>query len=186
MSMRNTLAVTSLAIALSLPASHAWAAYVPGFLKGSVFDAAAQKSQIDGLLLYSVALAESASGKGGGLAGPSPLAIRAGNDAFYPKTRQEAEATLRSLLAEGRTNIDVGLMQVNLRWHGQRVASPYELLEPSRNLEVATQILYETLLSSPNDIRTAVGRYHNWEDERGGRYADRVLGIYKTLKKIYN
>lgn len=182
--MKKKLAPLFFALTVGLNANAAQGneVYVPHFLTGSIFEQVARKSQIDALLLYSVSLAESASYKGSGRTGPSPFAIRAGADAFYPNTRVEAEAILERLLSQGRTNIDVGLMQVNLRWHGHRVSSPYELFDPAKNLEVASDILYETLTSSPRDVRKAIGRYHNWEESKGGPYADSVLAVYKALK----
>lgn len=185
MSIRKRTTSTLVGCLLSLAASQSLASvFVPHFLNGSVFETAAHRSGLDALLLYSVALAESASGKGGGMAGPSPLAIRAGKDAFYPQTRHEAEQILQKLLAAGRKNVDVGVMQINLRWHGDRVSSPYELFDPNVNLKVASEILLETMASSPNDVRVAIGRYHNWELEKGGPYADRVLRIYKGIKQV--
>lgn len=169
-------------MAWSASAASAESPYVPAFLVGSIFERHAQKSGIDALLLYSIAMAESGATKSKGYAAPHPLAIRASNKAYYPANKKEAESILNSLLGEGKRNIDVGLMQVNIRWHGSKVQSPVDLLDADTNLAVASQILLTAMRSSPGDIAVAIGRYHNWKDlERAQRYSQRVLRLYKAI-----
>ena len=60
----------------------------------------------------------------GGLA-PWPWTVWLhGRGGVFLETREQALSTLRAYSAG---SIDVGLMQVNLRWHGHRIASPEEL-----------------------------------------------------------
>jgi hypothetical protein len=70
----------------------------------------------------------------------------------------------RALLAAFRqvppTRIDVGLTQVNLGYHAERVSSPCELLNPYRNLTIASQLLVEQHHAGESWITTA-GRYHH-------------------------
>lgn len=155
--------------------------YVPDFLKKSVFEKVALESGIDALLLYSVAITESAASAGRNLAAPHKYALRSDDLVAYPKNKDEALKTLAEWRKK-RTSIDVGLMQINLRWHGHRVDNPNELFNPETNLRVASQILIEAMKSSPFDVVTAIGRYHTWDKIRGEKYANRVLAVYRELK----
>ena len=80
--------------------------------------------------------------------------------------------------------VDVGLMQVNLRWHGHRIASPEELLEPERNLEIAAGILSEALATAPGDLELGIGRYHSPNEARARDYGRTVLTIWQGLQQL--
>lgn len=187
MFFRHSLTIFTLALAIACPGAFAQSEQTPEFLRGSIFDAQAARTGIESLLLYSIALVESGASRGRGLVAPSPYAIRVNerslNRAYYPSDRAEAQALLAELLEAGYTNIDVGLMQINLRWHGHRVKEPANLLDPAENISIGTDILYDAMLSSPSDVLTAVGRYHSWRPELGRPYAERVIRIYRSLKR---
>jgi len=157
--------------------------YVPKFLAGTVFETASQESGIDVLLLYAIAMSESNRSRGHGQTGPYALAIRACGRAHYPATRAEAEKTLQTILDSDCTNIDVGIMQISLRWNGKRTDSPFALLDASENVRVGSQVLLDAMQSSPHDVRTAISRYHSWTPELGLPYADSVLALYAALKR---
>lgn len=149
---------------------------------GYQWEKAAQNVGIDPVILYAVALAESASYRGLNMTSPWPYAIRNGSNATYAKSRIEAEQVLNKALQEGeKYQLDIGLMQINLRWHEHRVNSPDELLDPITNLDIGSRILAEAIQSSPNDLELGIGRYHSWNEERARWYGQRVLSIYRNI-----
>lgn len=153
-------------------------------LKGTVFERAAQAHQIDPVLLYSVGLAESSYARGNGNISPWPWTIRTPDGPIYKESRAEIEQTLQEQLAiyGEKSSIDVGMLQVNLRWNGDRVESPAVLLDPEQAAFTGAQLLKEALDSAPGDMELAVGRYHHWKHERISRdYGRRVLAIYNSL-----
>lgn len=157
---------------------------VPPFLEGSLFHKNYIETDIDPLLLYSISLAESAYKRDKINVGPSKYALQHDGKSYYPNNKAEASKILDELLSSGAKNIDVGLMQVNLLWNGKRVKSPYDLFDPTTNINVASDILLEAMLSSPDDIKLAIGRYHNWTDPvKGMNYANRVLRIYTNINQ---
>lgn len=152
-------------------------------LNGTVFESAGKASDLDPLLIYSVALAESAWGSKGGVR-PYPYAIRAAGKGIYAKDLATAKQTLTNLRATHK-NIDVGLMQINLRWNGHRVTDPSLLLNPSINTLTGAAILKEAINSAPGDHELGIGRYHHWSDEARSRsYGARVLAIYNNILEI--
>lgn len=153
-------------------------------LAGTAFEKAGHQHQIDPLLLYSVALLESGYGHGKGTVGPWHLTLRSPRSAFYLDTPLEAKKTLLSILAK-TSLVDVGAMQVNIKWNGFRVTAPTDLLDLATNIEVGASILMEAIQSSPNDLVLGLGRYHNWSDEKRARnYGSRVLAVHSNLKAM--
>lgn len=151
-------------------------------LRGTIWDQVAKQYQLDPCLLYSVALAESATPRGTGMTSPWPWVIRSPGGSIYVNSRYEAEFRLRREIAKwDAARIDVGLMQISSGWHRHRVRDINELLDPETNLRIAAEILSDALRSSPNDIALGVGRYHSWDSRRARWYGQRVLSIYRNL-----
>lgn len=179
-----------LSVALLTVASSFALAEPPAFaftLEGTGFDDAAELYQLDPVLLYSVALAESASGRGDGNVAPWPWTLRTLTKPYYGLTKDDAIKRLDGIIAERgpKVSVDIGFMQVNWFWHGHRVDKPSDLLDPKINLATGAQILSETIKSAPGDLELGVGRYHHWVDEEVSRaYGARVLSIYGQLKSL--
>ncbi len=178
-----------LAIALTLalmasPASFPEAKAAQASLAGTMYEAPALEYNLDPALLYSVALAESARGADSRLQ-PWPYTLRVLTEAgFYGKSREEAARQLETYLAQ-HGSVDIGIMQVNTRWHGHRVEDVTQLLDPSVGLRVGAEILREAIDSAPGDLVLGVGRYHNWADEERARnYGQRILAIYENILRV--
>ncbi len=147
-------------------------------LEDSPWEHAADAVSLDPLLLYAVALTESGRREGQDQLAPWPWALNVEGQPYFPASRDEAAQILT--LNKGKS-IDVGLMQVNTRWHGHRVTAHADLLEPATNLFVGAAILKEALDSEPGDLTTGLGRYHSTTRERGRSYARTVVEFYRHL-----
>lgn len=150
-------------------------------LAGTYWETAANEQGLDPLLLYSVALAESLVNRGGRTVSPWPYVYRTSEGPVYGQTREEVERWVASELAAGRRNIDIGLLQISLHWHGHRISNPIDLVNPETNMRVAAQILAEAMSSAPGDPVLGVGRYHSWREDAARRYGERVIRIYQGL-----
>ncbi|PXX95993.1 transglycosylase [Halomonas sp. LBP4] len=153
-------------------------------LAGTMYEAPALEHNLDPVLLYSVALAESARGADSQLQ-PWPYTLRVLTEAgFYGQSREEATQQLQRYLQK-HGSVDIGIMQVNTRWHGHRVDDVTQLLDPSVGLRVGAEILRESIDSAPGDLVLGVGRYHNWADEERARnYGRRILAIYRNIRRV--
>ena len=149
-------------------------------LQNTLFEKVGTEVGIDPLLLYSVALAESAYNPNNtDTISPHPWTLRT-SVPIYLNSPEEAKARLVQEMQ--KTNlIDVGLMQINLKWHAHRVPDPLTLLDPETNLRVGAQILKEALLSSPHNLVTAIGRFHSYDPKLSRRYGLTVYWIYIDL-----
>jgi len=94
-------------------------------------------------------------------------------------TRKSAEKALDFFIKKGITNVDVGLMQINLKWHGEKVDNKLSLLDPQTNLLVAAQILRD--VKDPNSKFQTVARYHSFNPKHGNGYAKKVLHYEKII-----
>ena len=92
-----------------------------------------------------------------------------------------ATVALQEALATGRMSVDVGLMQVNWRYHRSALGEADEALDPYRNLHAAAAIL-TACYRSRRDWWAAVGCYHAPNDaHRAERYRERVRGLWSDL-----
>jgi len=147
-------------------------------LEGTAWANIARKEGIDPLMLYAVALTESGRPAGQGQIEPWPWALNVGGRPIFAASREEAA---RLLTIHRDKSVDVGLLQVNTRWHGHRVNRLEALLDPGTNLAVGAAILKEALASTPGDLTTGIGRYHSTKPERAKAYARTVLALYQHL-----
>ena len=106
-----------------------------------------------------------------------PYAIHDGKThrAIFPKTREEAIATARRLVAAGH-RIDAGLAQINSEnwdWLG---LSPETVFDPCTNLAAGERVLIDAYARAPFSVDAAISRYNSGDAERGVRngYVSRV------------
>lgn len=153
----------------------------------SMWDAAAHVSGIPPNVIYAIAMHESRLKYGDGVKRPYPWTININGNPPVPlrfSSREEASSKLQSLIRSGITNVDVGAMQVNYKYHGHSVARPEHLLDPKTNLMVAAVILSEHMRRNNGDQARAVADYHNRSPVIGGTYAARVYGMVDANKEI--
>lgn len=120
-------------------------------------------------LMPAIALVE--SGTGGA---PWPWTLNEGGKGMYFKTKAEALTYLKDAIARGVTNIDVGCMQLNYRWHQAGFASPEDMLDPTRNTTYAAVFLQE-LQKRLGSWQAATAHYHSTDADRGARYVEKVV-----------
>ncbi len=168
------MSVGAAAIVLTLIGSTAQAASVPDDVPTGYRQVAAEYA-IPPRLFYAVALTESGKQVDGiAQLRPWPWTLNIRGEAHYFARRRAAEAALRQALAGGEDLIDVGLMQVNWRYHRQHLRTPTSALDPYRNLRIAARILRDCQREHA-DWWAAVGCYHAPADlARASRYRERV------------
>jgi hypothetical protein len=134
-------------------------------------------------LVQAISLAESGRWLGGGRDSRAwPWTVTSGTDNFYLPTKQAAIAKVRELQARGRTNIDVGCMQVNLHYHGDQFASLEEAIDPARNVQYGASYL-RSLREQTNSWGIATARYHSRNKGRGEAYRSKVYRLWNEVRK---
>jgi len=90
------------------------------------------------------------------------------------EAREDMIARLTELQAAEITNVDIGCLQINLRWHGLGRLDPSALVEPMHNAAYASAYLVALLRETGGDIDRAVGLYHTRDPRRARWYRCRV------------
>ncbi len=124
-----------------------------------------RKYAIPSGLLKAIAKVESAN---------QPYVLNIAGKSVLSKSKEQAEKIVRSLLKQGQTNIDLGMMQINWRWHGQHFHSINEMLEPKHNIEYAAKLLTQ-LYQQHDSWSKAVRFYHSAKPEYYQLYAKKIL-----------
>lgn len=152
-------------------------------LSGTLFETVGKETNIDPYLLYSIALCESAyhPDPKSGLVAPYPWVLRT-KTPFYGANRAETAKELQLLLGRSQRSVDVGLMQLNVFWHGHRIDDPIDLLDPKVNIRIGAEILNELFQRYPNDALKAIGFYHSRIPEKASAYSQAVWRVYTQIR----
>lgn len=178
----------TLGLMLQLNAVQANELSTPAFLMNTPWETAALSEDVDPLLLYSISLVESSRMvKGERSSYPHQFTIRDSRGAFYFSNKEEAVAALnKSLEIHQPWEIDVCAMQINLKWHGDKVDHDYaRLFDLDTCLKVGSKILSEAIHhpEESNDAAIMIGRYHSWKPERARYYGEMVLNVMTNIRK---
>ncbi|MCD8552101.1 MAG: transglycosylase SLT domain-containing protein [Shewanella xiamenensis] len=109
--------------------------------------------------LYAVALTETETGLRNGDSSVWPHSINWNGRSYHFKNRKDTYIFAQNLIAQGHTLFDVGIMQVNWRWHKDRVSSLWELTDTETNIRTACEIMGEGYQARRNWV-SAAGYYH--------------------------
>jgi hypothetical protein len=133
-------------------------------------------------LVEAVALAESGRWFAhDGTTRPWPWTITAGSDSFFLSSEPEALRKVHELRSQGRSNIDVGCMQINLGYHGDAFASVADALEPAANVAYGAQFL-KKLREETRSWARATAHYHSRHPQRGQAYREKVYRFWHQVQ----
>jgi len=104
----------------------------------------------------------------------NPFALNIEGKPVLAKSKEEAIDIVQSYLDKGVTNIDIGLLQINWRFHGENFDDVSELLDINKNLDYAASFLRK-LYKTHGSWREAVQHYHSARPEYHRKYARKVL-----------
>ncbi len=105
-------------------------------------------------VLYSVGLTE--TGRAGEL---GPYDMNVDGREVHSETLADALSRFAAARTQGARFIDVGCMQINVRFHGGRFASLADMFDPAQNVDYAARFL-KTLKAETGFWTLAVARYN--------------------------
>lgn len=133
-------------------------------------------------LVQAVALAE--SGRWLEAIGRSrawPWTVTSVEETYYLASKDAAVDKVRELQARGRTNIDVGCMQVNLGYHGHAFRSLEQALDPAANVAYGAGFL-KRLRAETRSWARAAAYYHSRDAARGEAYRTKVYRLWRKVR----
>ena len=101
-----------------------------------------------------------------------PWTLNVAGQGYFLRSREDAYRVVQSLIARGRCDFDVGLLQINWCYHARRFASPWEALAPATSIRVAEDILNENY-SKTHSVAKAIAYYHSANPAPGQAYLAR-------------
>jgi hypothetical protein len=111
-----------------------------------------------------------------------PWTVTWGGPGEHFASRAEAIAKVRALQKAGKTNIDVGCMQINLRYHPHAFDNIEDAFDPLKNAGYAGAHLKQ-LREDHKSWHRAVERYHSSDPERGVAYRQAVHKLKHAATK---
>jgi tetratricopeptide (TPR) repeat protein len=128
-------------------------------------------------LLASISLVESGRPGPDGKLVAWPWTINVNGKGTFFDTKEEAVNAVRKLMDEGQRSIDVGCMQINLRYHPNAFTSIDEAFNPASNVAYGAKFL-KSLHDLQGSWPNAVERFHSSDDGRRAEYRDKVLAFW--------
>lgn len=114
-----------------------------------------------------------------------PWTVTSGGSGTFYNSKQEAIAAVEKLKAEGVENIDVGCMQVNLKFHPDAFKNLDEAFDVRKNVAYAAKFLKENYERTGQWGLAAV-QYHSKQEQKALKYEDKLLNVWEKLKKHGN
>lgn len=152
--------------------SEALATKGPQPLYQQAIERAAAATGVPSSLLLCIALVESGRSTPQGIQ-PWPWAVNVGGNSRYFANKREALEHLKRRLSQGITNIDVGTMQLNIKWHRQGFTTLEAMLDPHCNALYAARFL-KRLRGQHGSWAKAVAAYHSSQPKRGKAYISKI------------
>lgn len=191
MAKLSSISVVILIGALAAAAVPAWAETPPPAVQDREICARAiapleQAYEVPGELMQAVALTES------GRWDPAqrekyawPWTVTAGGKGEFFATKAAAIAHVRKLQAQGRRNIDVGCMQINLLHHPRAFKDLDEAFDPDANAAYAAAFL-NGLRQATLSWMAAVSQYHSSTPALARGYWRRVNAAWNDARRRAN
>lgn len=103
-----------------------------------------------------------------------PWTVHANGKGYYFKTKAEAVNAVKAMQSRGIRNIDVGCMQINLKYHGQAFESLEDAFDPEKNVRYSASFLLKLLKSNKQDWKKTAMHYHSKNLRKGINYKNRL------------
>lgn len=113
--------------------------------------------------------------------GLKPFALNIEGRTVFAKSYPEAILLAKQAIGSGITNIDLGIMQVNYRWHNDRFKDIDEMLHPKSNIKYAGKLL-SSLYKQHGCWHKAVRFYHSSTPEHHLKYSRKI--VQRWLKYV--
>lgn len=107
-----------------------------------------------------------------------PWTIQVGGKGYYYKSKAEAVSAVKDLYAKGITNIDVGCMQINMKYHGSAFKSAEDALDPVKNAAYSAKFLYNLYQKNGHNWQKTAMQYHSKNYSKGMVYKSRLEKHY--------
>ena len=129
-------------------------------------------------ILLSISRVETGYQKVDGVRRAWPWTLNAGGDSAYFQTKDAALKSLKKRVKQGVTNIDIGCMQLNFRWHKKFFKNLSDMMIPEKNVDYGARFL-NRLYKRHGSWEKAVKYYHSSKSKFNVKYYKKVRAVWK-------
>ena len=109
-----------------------------------------------------------------------PWTVNINKKSLFFDTRSQMEKFINNEIQRKNFNLDVGCMQINLKWHKNKFKNILNIVDPMVNVSYATSFLYE-LEKKHGSWDKAIKYYHSSKPEKNTKYYAKVLSFWKSI-----
>ena len=113
-----------------------------------------------------------------------PWTINANGKGKHFKTKEAAVAEVKRLQEKGITSIDVGCMQISLKYHSDAFENIEAAFDPETNVEYSAKFL-KKLYKKRNDWQKAAMAYHSKIPSLGLKYKKKLINRFEKIKLAF-
>lgn len=113
-----------------------------------------------------------------------PWSINVNGKGYRFDSKDEAVAEVKHLQKQGITSIDVGCMQISLKFHGKSFKSVEEAFDPDANVEYSAKFL-KKLYDKTGSWKSAAMAYHSKVRHRAEIYKAKLLKRFDEIKVAF-
>ena len=106
--------------------------------------------------------------------GFNPTAINIEGKTVIINDKSEAIKIINNAVKQGVTNIDIGIAQINYRWHKDNFKNIEEMINPTANIEYAAKLL-SSLFKQHGTWHKAIRHYHSANPNHHKQYSRKVV-----------
>ena len=132
-------------------------------------------------LLNSISLTESGRTQNGILRS-WPWTLNVNGEPYYFESKNKMMIFLRSKISQGISNIDIGCMQINYKYHFQNFKNLEEMADPFINVKYAASFLAK-LFDRHKSWNKAISFYHSSNPKRMKNYLNKVLMFWNKERQ---
>jgi len=111
-----------------------------------------------------------------------PWTVNVQGKGYYFASREEAVSAVKKFQSKGIENIDVGCMQINLKYHGEAFSSIEEAIDPVNNVKYSAKFLRHLYAKHGKSWKNAAKRYHSSNPRKGEAYTRRLETRFNKYK----
>jgi soluble lytic murein transglycosylase-like protein len=104
----------------------------------------------------------------------NPFALNINGKSLFFNDKDKAIKAINEAISSCATNLDIGLAQINYRWHGENFTSVDSMLSPELNINYAAELLSKLKLTH-GDWHKALRYYHSAKPIHHKAYSRKVV-----------
>ena len=141
--------------------------------------------KIPNKLLSSISITETGVTKNG-IYQPWPWSLNVKGESMFFDSSKEMMIFLNKAISNKQSNIDIGCMQINYKYHRKMFKNLKNMINPEENIYYAGKFLKELFLKHKS-WKKAIARYHSSNPTRMKVYLEKVLRHWeKNREGLYN